>query len=72
MAKTDELHEQLAWWGNCLGHTGGAFDSYLPLRGLRTLGPRLRSHLENAEAVLAYLQRQSLVGRIYHPSLPDP
>ena len=71
IAKTPELAEQLAWWGNCLGHTGGAFDAYLTLRGLRTLAPRLRQYQENAAAIIGYLQSQSLVSKIYHPSLPS-
>ena len=71
IAATPELAEQLAWWGNCLGHTGGAFDAYLTLRGLRTLAPRLRQHQENAAAIIAFLQQQSQVTRIYHPSLPS-
>lgn len=71
IAKDPTLAEQLAWWGNCLGHTGGAFDSYLTLRGLRTLAPRLRQHQENAAAIIAYLQQQPLVRKIYHPSLPS-
>lgn len=71
IAKTPELAEQLAWWGNCLGHTGGAFDAYLTLRGLRTLAPRLRQHQENTQAIITYLQSQPLVSTIYHPSLPS-
>ncbi len=71
IAKTPELHEKLAWWGNCLGHTGGAFDAYLTLRGLRTLAPRMRTHLENAAAILTYLETQPVVTKIYHPSLPS-
>ena len=71
IAKTPELAEQLAWWGNCLGHTGGGFDAYLTLRGLRTLAPRLRQYQENAAAIIGYLQSQSLVSKIYHPSLPS-
>ena len=39
-----ELHEQLCWWANCLGVTGAPFDSYLTLRGLRTLQARLAVH----------------------------
>ena len=70
IAKDPVLVEKLAWWGNCLGHTGGAFDSYLTLRGLRTLAPRLRTHQENAAAIIAYLQQQPFVTHIYHPSLP--
>ena len=71
IAKTPELAEKLAWWGNCLGHTGGAFDAYLTLRGLRTLAPRLRQHQENTQAIIGYLQSQPLVSKIYHPSLPS-
>jgi cystathionine gamma-synthase len=45
------LGEQLAWWCNCLGLAGAPFDSYLTLRGLRTLQPRLAAHQINATAV---------------------
>ena len=55
IAKTTELAEQLGWWGNCLGLTGSAFDSFLTLRGLRTLHVRLREHGRNAQAVAEYL-----------------
>ena len=51
IAGTRELAEQLAWWGNCLGLTGSAFDSFLTLRGLRTLHVRLREHGRNAQAI---------------------
>lgn len=71
VAKTKEHAEDLTWWGNCLGSTGTAFDSYLTLRGIRTLAARMRIHEENAMAVLKCLQEQSLVGTIYHPSLPE-
>ncbi|MUK29619.1 O-succinylhomoserine (thiol)-lyase [Aliivibrio fischeri] len=71
IAKTKEHADELAWWGNCIGATGTAFDSYLTLRGIRTLGARMRVHEENAIEVLKCLQEQSLVGTIYHPSLPD-
>ncbi len=39
IAKDPELADSLVWWANCLGLTSGAFDSYLTLRGLRTLAP---------------------------------
>jgi cystathionine gamma-synthase len=69
IAKTRELAEQLGWWGNCLGLTGSAFDSYLTLRGLRTLHVRLREHGRNAQAVAEFLARQSAVKRVYYPGL---
>ncbi|MFV0451039.1 MAG: cystathionine gamma-synthase [Propioniciclava sp.] len=65
------LAEQLCWWGNTLGVTGGAFDSYLTLRGLRTLHVRMRQHLENAAALVAAMAGHPGVGRIYYPGLPD-
>lgn len=71
IAKESELADSLVWWANCLGLTSGAFDSYLTLRGLRTLAPRLRAHQENTDRILAFLQQQPLVKRIYHPSLPS-
>ena len=43
IAATPELHEHLVWWANCIGVTGAPFDSYLTLRGLRTLHARLAS-----------------------------
>ena len=71
IAKTQEHADDFAWWGNCIGATGTAFDSYLTLRGIRTLGARMRVHEENAMEVLKCLQEQELVGTIYHPSLPE-
>ncbi len=47
--------EQFKWWANALGLTGAPFDSYLTLRGLRTLHARLRIHQENAAALAELL-----------------
>lgn len=71
VARTAELHEQLAWWANVIGVTGSPFDSYLTLRGLRTLHARIRSHLENATAVAALLAAHPAVTRVHYPGLPD-
>ncbi|MDO6528132.1 cystathionine gamma-synthase [Motilimonas sp. 1_MG-2023] len=71
VTKDETLGQDLAWWANCLGLTGSAFDSYMTLRGIRTLGARIRNHQENANAIIAFLQTQALVKTIYHPSLPD-
>ncbi len=70
ITKTEEHAEELSWWGNCIGATGTPFDSYMTLRGIRTLGARMRVHEESSNDILAYLQTQALVGDIYHPSLP--
>ena len=72
VAKTAALHETLAFWGNCLGLTGAPFDSYLTLRGLRTLHARLRLHTENTEAVVAALcGGQPAVREVFYPGLSD-
>jgi len=73
IAKEEGLHEELAWWANCLGITGSAFDSFLTLRGLRTLPARLRQHGENASAVATLLAQHPAVSRVFYPGLPgDP
>ncbi len=71
VTKDAELGEELTWWANCLGLTGSPFDSYLALRGIRTLAPRIKTHQENANAIIDYLKTQPLVSTIYHPSLPE-
>ncbi len=71
IARDAALHEQLAWWANVIGVTGAPFDSYLTLRGLRTLHARIRHHLENAAAVADLLARHPAVARVYYPGLPD-
>lgn len=71
ITKTEQHAEDLAWWGNCIGATGTPFDSYMTLRGIRTLGARMKVHEESSAHILNYLQSQSLVGNIYHPSLPE-
>lgn len=63
------LAEELAWWANCLGITGAPFDSFLTLRGVRTLHPRIRVHCENAERVVALLNGHPAVDRLFYPGL---
>lgn len=69
VAREKALAEELAWWANVIGVTGAPFDSYLTLRGLRTLHPRLRSHLENAAAVVECLATHPAVARVHYPGL---
>ena len=71
VAKTPELHEQLAWWANALGLTAGAFDSFLTLRGLRTLEARLAVHGRNAGELATWLSQQPGIRKVYYPGLPD-
>ncbi|WP_215848186.1 cystathionine gamma-synthase [Candidatus Pantoea bituminis] len=71
IAKEPQLATELAWWANNIGVTGAAFDSYLLLRGLRTLSPRIAAAQRNALAIVDYLKQQKLVKKLYHPSLPE-
>lgn len=71
IAKDPALVTELAWWANNIGVTGAAFDSYLLLRGLRTLAPRMAAAQRNALAIVDYLNQQPLVKKLYHPSLPE-
>ncbi|WP_257385931.1 cystathionine gamma-synthase [Tahibacter caeni] len=71
IAKDAAVAQQLAWWANCIGLTGAPFDSFLTLRGLRTLGPRLRAHQENAAALAELLAAHPAVARVYYPGLAD-
>ncbi|HKT28684.1 cystathionine gamma-synthase [Dyella sp.] len=69
VARDAAVAEQLKWWGNCNGLTGAPFDSFLTLRGLRTLGVRLRQHQENAERIATYLDQHDAVRNVYYPGL---
>ena len=64
------LGEELSWWANALGLTGAPFDSYLTLRGIRTLQARCRIHEENARAVVELLTRHPAVSQVCYPGLP--
>jgi cystathionine gamma-synthase len=70
VTKDAALGEELAFWANALGVTGAPFDSYLTLRGIRTLQARCRVHAENAQAVVELLTRHPAVSRVCYPGLP--
>lgn len=69
VARTAELHQQFTWWANCLGLTASPFDSFLALRGLRTLDARLRVHQENASAIALQLDAHPAVAQVHFPGL---
>ncbi|MEM9056744.1 MAG: cystathionine gamma-synthase [Pseudomonadota bacterium] len=71
IAADSALHDKLAWWGNCLGLTGAPFDSFLTLRGLRTLNARLRIHEENAARLVDVLVASPQVRAVYYPGLEN-
>lgn len=69
VAKDAAVFDQLKWWANCNGLTGAPFDSYLTLRGLRTLNVRLRQHQENASRIASRLDGHTAVRKVYYPGL---
>jgi cystathionine gamma-synthase len=69
IARTPELQQALDWWANALGITGSPFDSFLTLRGLRTLDARLRVHQENAAALAHWLLDRPGVAAVHYPGL---
>jgi cystathionine gamma-synthase len=69
IASDSALAEELGWWANCLGITGAPFDSFLTLRGVRTLHARIRVHGENALRIVDALDGHPAVGRVYYPGL---
>ena len=69
VSATEELANTLAWWANCLGITGAPFDSYLTLRGVRTLHARMRQHEESANLLATVLDEHPWVENVYYPGL---
>ncbi|MBZ4039389.1 cystathionine gamma-synthase [Novilysobacter selenitireducens] len=69
VARDAALHDTLAWWANCLGITGAPFDSFLTLRGLRTLDARLRVHQANTQALVACIDGHAAVRALHYPGL---
>lgn len=70
IAKDPAHAEQIKWWDICLGTNGAPFDSFLTLRGLRTLDARLRVHQAHAQEIVAFAQTQPWVKQVFYPGLP--
>jgi len=71
VTKEQALGEELAWWANCIGITGSAFDSFLALRGLKTLPIRIKQHQENAVQVAEFLKNHPAIDTVYYPGFED-
>jgi cystathionine gamma-synthase len=71
IANTRDLAEKLCWWANCTGVTGAPFDSYLTLRGLRTLPARMATQEANALKIAHFLNEHDRVNTVYYPGLAD-
>jgi len=64
-----ELGEQLAYHQNAMGAIAGPFDSWLVMRGIKTLGVRMDRHNENAAKIVDLLEGHSAVGQVFYPGL---
>ena len=67
----EERHEKIKFYQNAAGAVPGPFDSWIVLRGLKTLAVRMRQHEENALAVAEFLQRHPEVETVNYPGLPS-
>lgn len=65
----EELSEKIAFLQNAVGGVQGPFDSFLALRGLKTLHLRMRAHCDNALELAEWLQHHPAVERVIHPGL---
>lgn len=66
----DELAQRLAFIQNATGGVLGPFDSFLLIRGIKTLGVRLDRHVANAEVLAKRLSSHKAIKRVYYPGLP--
>jgi cystathionine gamma-synthase len=64
-----ELAEKIAFHQNAIGAVAGPFDSWLVLRGIKTLGVRMDRHSDNAERVVEFLQRHKSVTQVLYPGI---
>lgn len=71
ITSNDELYERLKFLQNAAGAVPGPFDSWLVLRGLKTLAIRMREHERNAHAVAQFLNEHSAVEKVIYPGLPS-
>ena len=70
IASNDQLYQQLKFYQNAIGAVPSPFDSWLVLRGIKTLAVRMREHQKNALYLAEFLEKHPKVERIYYPGLP--
>ncbi|HEY5555549.1 trans-sulfuration enzyme family protein [Acetobacterium sp.] len=71
VVNSDELAERLGFIQNATGGVLQPFDSFLLIRGIKTLGVRMDRHIENATFIAEHLKTNSAVKAIYYPGLPE-
>lgn len=67
----DDLYQDLKFHQNAVGGVPGPFDSWLVLRGLKTLSVRMREHEKNANAIASFLQSHAAIEKVIYPGLPS-
>lgn len=71
MTNRDDCYERLKFVQNAVGATCSPFDCFLAIRGMKTLGIRMRAHAENALKVAAWLEEHPKIERVLYPGLPS-
>lgn len=71
VVKDAQLAERLAFLQNAMGGVLGPFDSFLLIRGIKTLAVRMDRHVENAAQTARWLQSHDAVARVFYPGLPE-
>ncbi len=71
VVNSDVLAEKIAFIQNSTGGVLGPFDSFLLIRGIKTLGVRMDRHVENAQKAVEFLLNHKAVKKVYYPGLPD-
>ena len=71
ISNSDEIAEKIGFLQNAAGAILSPFDSWLVLRGVKTLAVRMKRHEENGIAIAAYLARHPKVKKLNYPGLPD-
>lgn len=66
-----DLMDPIKFYQNAAGGVPGPFDSYLVLRGLKTLAVRMDRHCDNAVSLASWLAHHPAVAKVYYPGLPD-
>lgn len=66
-----DLLDPIKFYQNAAGGVPGPFDSYLVLRGLKTLAVRMDRHCDNAVSLAAWLAKHSAVAKVYYPGLAE-
>ncbi len=70
MVRDEAIAQRLAFLQNATGGVPGPFDSFLLIRGIKTLAVRMDRHVENASAVASWMAANEAVARVYYPGLP--